>query len=982
MMRSAGIFVVDSLGEFRGCRRRKLLLSSLAALGLAFPAVSMAQNEWLLPGGGSYENPLNWSYGLEYYQNGIAGAGGTPSWFFGGTTDANFATGGNTYTVSFSGNEKAAAAAFTGASVTVAGDNVTLALNGHYWNTSGSIVVGTGADSSRSVLTVENGSLNSASFLGAIGTGITGTLNVVNGGVVTAVQGDISGTVNVSSSGVLTDSNPLYVENGTLNSAGNVTAEELGVYGAEMNVTGGTVNLTRTGGTPLDVEDDGNGTPSLIQQSGGTVNAVGVDLESSGFGEGIATPGCTYTISGGTLNCGSNGIEIGLDSGSTFLQTGGAVNVGALVVDQPSSVPLHYTATYNMTGGTLAVGGSGSGWNSGAIILGATNLSSGGPDSGVFLQSGGAVTAGSLTMRTGCSYNMSGGSATFGTITPNGGQFFYTGGNLSLTNSSLTVDNGGLLGPTLSLGSNQSLNVSGGVTVGSAGSLSINGGTLTTPSISNVAGGNFAFNSGTLNLTGSSLTVGAGGLLGNSVSLGSTKSLTISGTTAIGSGGSLALSGGSLTTSSIANTGGSFTYSSGALTLTNSGLSVGVGGLLGNALNLTSGKSVSVSGTASLAAGSSVTVNGGGFSAGSIDTSGGGTFNYLAGQLSLTGSNLSVSDSGLIGSFVNLRAGSSLNVSGTTTLASDAVFIVNGGTFITGSFDNSAGGTFAFTKGTVEVLNDPNFVTQYVLGETGTLNTGQVVTTTGNLTPPTTATNITGGSLGVSGTLSLGSTQSLTVNNAGSVSAATVSSSGSVAVAASASITATNAVTVNTGGALTNNGTVTAPSVTVSAGATASGSGTYNGNLTNNGTVSVGSNDGLDTVNGTYTQTGTLVFHLGGSTPVTGYDQMDVSGSATLSGQVDVTLIDLTGGSNLFNPPAGSSYDVLTASEIVNDGYSLSLPMLRGGDYFVASTVDNGSSQSLVLTVDSSSVPEPGVLTLLASGAIGLLSRRRRCRAC
>ena len=61
------------------------------------------------------------------------------------------------------------------------------------------------------------------------------------------------------------------------------------------------------------------------------------------------------------------------------------------------------------------------------------------------------------------------------------------------------------------------------------------------------------------------------------------------------------------------------------------------------------------------------------------------------------------------------------------------------------------------------------------------------------------------------------------------------------------------------------------------------------------------------TVGGNYTQTtGKLEIELGGTTAGTGYDQLAVGGLATLSGRLDVSLI------NGFSPALGDHFVVLT----------------------------------------------------------------------
>jgi uncharacterized protein (DUF2141 family) len=80
----------------------------------------------------------------------------------------------------------------------------------------------------------------------------------------------------------------------------------------------------------------------------------------------------------------------------------------------------------------------------------------------------------------------------------------------------------------------------------------------------------------------------------------------------------------------------------------------------------------------------------------------------------------------------------------------------------------------------------------------------------------------------------------------------------------------------------------------ISPGETLSGEGTIQANLTNAGTVSPGSSPGTITVSGNYIQEspGTLSIELGGLTAGSDHDQLVISGSADLSGILEINLID------------------------------------------------------------------------------------------
>ncbi len=87
------------------------------------------------------------------------------------------------------------------------------------------------------------------------------------------------------------------------------------------------------------------------------------------------------------------------------------------------------------------------------------------------------------------------------------------------------------------------------------------------------------------------------------------------------------------------------------------------------------------------------------------------------------------------------------------------------------------------------------------------------------------------------------------------------------------------------------------------------GSGTFTGPIRNNGgIVSPGHSPGGIAVTGNYTQgaDGTLNIEIGGRTAVTEYDQLAVTGSATLDGTLNVTLI------NGFRPDIGDVFQIIT----------------------------------------------------------------------
>jgi hypothetical protein len=107
-----------------------------------------------------------------------------------------------------------------------------------------------------------------------------------------------------------------------------------------------------------------------------------------------------------------------------------------------------------------------------------------------------------------------------------------------------------------------------------------------------------------------------------------------------------------------------------------------------------------------------------------------------------------------------------------------------------------------------------------------------------------------------------------------------------------------------------NGGQLSATGLVDLEGGVLGGSGTVQANVLNNAEVDVGQpgSPGLLTIVGDYTQTagGVLVVEIGGPNAGTDFDQLAVTGQATLDGTLTVNLI------NGFVPNSGDSFEVLT----------------------------------------------------------------------
>lgn len=146
-------------------------------------------------------------------------------------------------------------------------------------------------------------------------------------------------------------------------------------------------------------------------------------------------------------------------------------------------------------------------------------------------------------------------------------------------------------------------------------------------------------------------------------------------------------------------------------------------------------------------------------------------------------------------------------------------------------------------------------------------------------------------------------------------------------------------------GATTLNGGDMGGSLVTLNGGTLAGNGTVGADVINGATIQPGNSPGAITIGGDYTQlsAGTLDIELLGTTPATQYDQLNVTGTATLDGALDVALI---GG---YIPSGGETYDVLTFASKSADFAVKNLPTFPLGGTIVASYVPAASPTKLQL---------------------------------
>lgn len=182
---------------------------------------------------------------------------------------------------------------------------------------------------------------------------------------------------------------------------------------------------------------------------------------------------------------------------------------------------------------------------------------------------------------------------------------------------------------------------------------------------------------------------------------------------------------------------------------------------------------------------------------------------------------------------------------------------------------------------------------------------------------------------------------------------------------------------------LESGGSVTATTVTVySNGLLQSAGGTVTGNLVNNGGVILGDAPGNLTVNGSYTNNGTLTFLIASASD---YSQLFIDGAGSagdFTGTIDFDFIDG------FAPTTGETFDFIEGENggtigvfaPISENYSGLAP---GYTYSVDYTPGPGGSVDFVSDSNgiATSTPEPGSFLLAGVGITALCLLRRKFRA-
>jgi len=174
-------------------------------------------------------------------------------------------------------------------------------------------------------------------------------------------------------------------------------------------------------------------------------------------------------------------------------------------------------------------------------------------------------------------------------------------------------------------------------------------------------------------------------------------------------------------------------------------------------------------------------------------------------------------------------------------------------------------------------------------------------------------------------------------------------------------------------GSLELDGTLIADNFFAAAGATVTGSGKVLGNVYNSGIFIPGNSPGVLTVDGDFTQgvDGQLLIEIAGLDAGIDYDQLIVSGAASIEGVLQLRFLDG------FAPLKGDTFDFLIASSVQEDSQvQVQVQNLLAGFEYDLSYIDG--AYRLTALNNATFVPEPNSAILLLPGLYALFIRRKR----
>ena len=765
--------------------------------------------------------------------------------------------------------------------------------NGAFFNAGGTLDSGAGTLNLNSggtytgnlTLDGANVRMNAGTHNIADGVTITGILNVTGG---TASFGSVTanGLVNYVSGGFNVTAGDTLMLNAGMNWSSNIGISGPGAItlpaGQIMAMTGnfdhalsnvtfnnnGTVT-SQIGGASLLIND------SSVFNNNGIYRFQGGDVISRNSGPGTFNNTGEMEV-GGAFTANFNNVA--------FFNTGGTIDGGA------GTLNLNAGGTYT---GNLTVGGANVRMNAGTHSL-----------------ADGVTVNGIL--------NVTGGTASFGSVTANGlvnysaGGFNVTAGDTLTLNAGMNwSSNTGISGPgAIALSAGQTLAMTGNFDHALSNVTFNNNGTMT----SQIGGASLLINDSSVFNNSGVYRFQGGDVISRNSGAG-----TFSNTGEIEVGGAFT---GTVNNVAFFNTGGTLDSGAGTLNLNAGGSHSGVMTVEGANVRFAAG--THTFNTASFAGAGAINVQGAAlvFS----DTTWNRSLNFTSGSVDVAAATTTT---------IPVAANVVINhaVGGVGTLVNQGTLNLSGGS-IGGVLNNqgmldvttgnaTVGGGLTMAAGAINVAaaNTLNVGGTGVDWQAGTLAGTGTYNLTGGLA-------ITGGGARVLNgpTLNLGATTvggSLTVQS-GALNFGGIATIGPAATLEMTGGTLTGALSVDVQGLLKmNGGVLNATSVGLVPGGTLSGNGgTINAAVVNGGTVSVGASPGALTVNGNYTQgpTGVLNVELGGTTQGVNYDLLQVNGTASFDGTLNVSMF---GG---FTGAAGNVFDVITYTSRTGDFATINFP--------------------------------------------------------